>query len=37
VEVTTDEVTELAKLEELFILGEVSEAAYNALKSKYED
>jgi hypothetical protein len=36
VEVTTDKEVLLAKLEERFILGEISEAAYKTLREKYE-
>jgi len=34
--VTTDKSALLAKLEERFILGEISEEAYNTLRKKYE-
>jgi hypothetical protein len=37
VEVTTDREDLLAKLEERFILGEISEESYTILKRKYED
>jgi uncharacterized membrane protein len=32
-----DRATLLAKLEERFIMGEISEKAYEALRKKYED
>jgi len=36
-EVTTDKTALLAKLEERFILGEISEETYNKLREKYEE
>ena len=35
--VTTDKATLLAKLEERFILGEISEETYNKIRKKYEE